>query len=134
MDEVGHRLPQRRAGYTQKGIVGGHKVYPAEVEDVILAQPNITDVVVSGEPHALLGAVVVARRLVDRLAAHPFLAAHQLDVKLTASVGVATPWACWRPPNSDSAATATSWARCSSGLYKRGSATQRRGGAVNFRS
>ena len=41
--------------------VGGQKVYPAEVEDVILAQPNITDVVVSGEPHALLGQIVVAR-------------------------------------------------------------------------
>jgi len=41
--------------------VGGQKVYPAEVEDVILAQPNITDVVVTGEPHALLGQIVVAK-------------------------------------------------------------------------
>jgi acyl-CoA synthetase (AMP-forming)/AMP-acid ligase II len=41
--------------------VGGQKVYPAEVEDVILAQPNITDVVVTGEPHALLGYIVVAK-------------------------------------------------------------------------
>jgi acyl-CoA synthetase (AMP-forming)/AMP-acid ligase II len=41
--------------------VGGQKVYPAEVEDVILAQPNITDVVVTGEPHALLGHIVVAK-------------------------------------------------------------------------
>src|SRR2546430_12711021 len=41
--------------------VGGQKVYPAEVEDVILALPNITDVVVTGEPHALLGHMVVAR-------------------------------------------------------------------------
>ena len=41
--------------------VGGQKVYPAEVEDVILAQPNIDDVVVVGEKHALLGQIVVAR-------------------------------------------------------------------------
>lgn len=41
--------------------VGGQKVYPAEVEDVILALPNIADVVVTGEPHALLGHMVVAK-------------------------------------------------------------------------
>jgi len=41
--------------------VGGQKVYPAEVEDTILALPNITDVVVCGEKHALLGNIVVAR-------------------------------------------------------------------------
>lgn len=41
--------------------VGGQKVYPAEVEDVILALPNITEVVVTGEPHALLGHIVVAK-------------------------------------------------------------------------
>jgi acyl-coenzyme A synthetase/AMP-(fatty) acid ligase len=41
--------------------VGGQKVYPAEVEDVILAQPNIVDVVVMGEKHALLGQIVVAK-------------------------------------------------------------------------
>ena len=46
--------------------VGGQKVYPAEVEDVILAQPNIADVVVTGEKHALLGHIVVAKvRLVE---------------------------------------------------------------------
>ena len=43
--------------------MGGQKVYPAEVEDVILAQPNIDDVVVVGEKHALLGQIVVARVL-----------------------------------------------------------------------
>lgn len=41
--------------------VGGQKVYPAEVEDVILELPNITEVVVVGEPHALLGHIVVAK-------------------------------------------------------------------------
>jgi acyl-CoA synthetase (AMP-forming)/AMP-acid ligase II len=40
--------------------VAGQKVYPAEVEDVILALPNVTDVVVKGEKHALLGYIVVA--------------------------------------------------------------------------
>lgn len=41
--------------------VGGQKVYPAEVEDVILGLPNISEAVVSGEKHALLGQIVVAR-------------------------------------------------------------------------
>jgi acyl-CoA synthetase (AMP-forming)/AMP-acid ligase II len=41
--------------------VGGQKVYPAEVEDVILAEPNIDDVVVVGLKHGLLGQIVVAR-------------------------------------------------------------------------
>ena len=41
--------------------VGGQKVYPAEVEDVILALENIDDVVVVGEKHALLGQIVVAK-------------------------------------------------------------------------
>lgn len=44
--------------------VGGQKVYPAEVEDVILALENIDDVVVVGERHALLGQIVVAKVVV----------------------------------------------------------------------
>ncbi|MCX6538565.1 MAG: sensor domain-containing diguanylate cyclase [Acidobacteria bacterium] len=36
------------------------------------------------------GAVVVARRVGQRLASYAFLAAHQLSVRLTASVGIAT--------------------------------------------
>jgi acyl-CoA synthetase (AMP-forming)/AMP-acid ligase II len=43
--------------------VGGQKVYPAEVEDVILELPNIDEVVVTGESHALLGHIVVAKVL-----------------------------------------------------------------------
>lgn len=43
--------------------VGGQKVYPAEVEDVILGLDNVSDVAVFGEAHALLGNVVVARVL-----------------------------------------------------------------------
>lgn len=40
--------------------VAGQKVYPAEVEDVILQLPGVSDVVVKGEKHALLGQIVVA--------------------------------------------------------------------------
>lgn len=40
--------------------VAGQKVYPAEVEDVILQLPRVTDVVVKAEKHALLGQIVVA--------------------------------------------------------------------------
>jgi acyl-CoA synthetase (AMP-forming)/AMP-acid ligase II len=41
--------------------VGGQKVYPAEVEDVILDLDNIVDVAVIGEAHPLLGQIVVAK-------------------------------------------------------------------------
>ncbi len=41
--------------------VGGQKVYPAEVEDVILGLDNIQDVAVYGEPHAMLGQIVAAK-------------------------------------------------------------------------
>ena len=41
--------------------VGGSKVYPAEVESVLLEMPGVRDVVVYGEPHPISGAVVVAR-------------------------------------------------------------------------
>jgi acyl-CoA synthetase (AMP-forming)/AMP-acid ligase II len=41
--------------------VGGQKVYPAEVEDVILAMDNVLEVAVMGEPHPLLGQIVVAK-------------------------------------------------------------------------
>lgn len=41
--------------------VGGQKVYPAEVEDVILGLENVLDAVVCAEKHSLLGQIVVAR-------------------------------------------------------------------------
>ena len=41
--------------------VAGQKVYPAEVEQMILDLDNVRDVAVYGEPHALLGQVVIAR-------------------------------------------------------------------------
>jgi acyl-CoA synthetase (AMP-forming)/AMP-acid ligase II len=41
--------------------VGGQKVYPAEVESVILDVSNIQDVAVFGEKHSMLGQIVVAK-------------------------------------------------------------------------
>lgn len=41
--------------------VAGQKVYPAEVENVILGLDNISDAVVVGEANPLLGQIVVAR-------------------------------------------------------------------------
>lgn len=43
--------------------VGGQKVYPAEVENIILELEEIEDVAVFGESHPLLGQVVVAKVL-----------------------------------------------------------------------
>jgi acyl-coenzyme A synthetase/AMP-(fatty) acid ligase len=40
--------------------VGGLKVYPAEVESVILGLQNVKDVVVFGEPNLITGQIVVA--------------------------------------------------------------------------
>lgn len=45
--------------------VGGQKVYPAEVENVILGLDNIRDVAVYGERHNLMGQIVVAKVLLD---------------------------------------------------------------------
>lgn len=41
--------------------VGGQKVYPAEIEDTILALDNIEDVSVYEEPHSMLGNIIVAK-------------------------------------------------------------------------
>ena len=46
--------------------VGGQKVYPAEVESVILEMENVQDVAVFGEANALLGQIVVARIVLSR--------------------------------------------------------------------
>ncbi|TKJ21501.1 fatty acid--CoA ligase family protein [Blastococcus sp. CCUG 61487] len=45
--------------------VGGQKVYPTEVEDVVLGVENVHDVAVRGEKHALLGQIVVATVVLD---------------------------------------------------------------------
>jgi acyl-CoA synthetase (AMP-forming)/AMP-acid ligase II len=48
-------------GRASEGInVGGEKVYPAEVESVLLTMPNVRDVTVYGKPNAVTGRVVVA--------------------------------------------------------------------------
>jgi long-chain acyl-CoA synthetase len=41
--------------------VAGEKVFPSEVENVLLTLPNVKDVVVSGEPNPLLGNIVTAK-------------------------------------------------------------------------
>jgi long-chain acyl-CoA synthetase len=46
--------------------VGGQKVYPAEVESVLLEIDNVRDVTVRGEPNPLLGQCVVAVVNLDR--------------------------------------------------------------------
>jgi long-chain acyl-CoA synthetase len=51
--------------------VGGQKVAPAEVEQVILELPFVRDALVSGEPHALLGQVVAARVALTAVAPAP---------------------------------------------------------------
>src|SRR5260221_4097020 len=42
-------------------IVGGEKVYPAEVEDLIAEMPDVLDVVVSAEANAITGQIVKAQ-------------------------------------------------------------------------
>lgn len=46
--------------------IGGQKVYPSEVENVILELDDIQDVVVYGEKHNLLGQIVVAKVVLNR--------------------------------------------------------------------
>jgi len=45
--------------------IGGRKVYPAEIEDVIVALDNIKDVAVFAEENAILGQIVVAKVVVN---------------------------------------------------------------------
>ncbi|MBL9037203.1 MAG: long-chain fatty acid--CoA ligase, partial [Archangium sp.] len=40
---------------------GGQKVYPAEIEDIILELENVQDVAVYSERNALLGNIIVAQ-------------------------------------------------------------------------
>ena len=52
--------------------VGGEKVYPAEIENILLEMDNIQDVTVWGEPNSIMGQIVVAR--VRLLESEDFLA------------------------------------------------------------
>jgi acyl-CoA synthetase (AMP-forming)/AMP-acid ligase II len=45
---------------TEVVISGGHNVYPAEVEDVLLSHPDVAEVAVSGTPSDEWGEVVTA--------------------------------------------------------------------------
>lgn len=40
--------------------VGGEKVYPAEIESILLGMPQVLDAVVTGEPNAIVGSIVKA--------------------------------------------------------------------------
>ena len=74
--------------------VGGDKVYPAEVESVIMEVDNIADVTVTGEPHPFTGEIVVAevttmndediREVVKRVRSHCFkkLPAFKVPVRI----------------------------------------------------
>ena len=46
--------------------VGGEKVYPAEVEDVIMEMPNVSDATVYRHDHPITGQVVAAAVVLDR--------------------------------------------------------------------
>jgi long-chain acyl-CoA synthetase len=46
--------------------VGGDKVHPSEVEEVILSMENVKDVTVFGEAHPIVGQIVAARVVLER--------------------------------------------------------------------
>lgn len=48
-------------------IVGGEKVYPAEIENVIIELESVIDVAVRGESHPLMGQIVCAKVYVESL-------------------------------------------------------------------
>ncbi len=83
-DRHGHLLGSRALVESAMVIRGCSR------ESDVVARYGGDEFVVVLPETASAGAVVVAGRVCERLARHPFLAAHQLDVRLTASVGVAT--------------------------------------------
>lgn len=74
--------------------VGGQKVYPAEVEEILLQQRNVVEASVCGEPHPLLGQIVTAKVLLNepedtsqlrrrlRLACQAALARYKVPAKI----------------------------------------------------
>jgi long-chain acyl-CoA synthetase len=77
--------------------VGGSKVYPAEVESVLLELDNVADVSVSGEPSPLTGQLVAATfRLVEpepldqfKMRLRQFCAARMSSYKIPARIRIA---------------------------------------------
>lgn len=77
--------------------VGGQKVYPAEIEEVIMTLPNVVDVAVSGERNPLLGQIIVAKVVLAepepadalktrvRLACREHLAPYKVPAKVVAA-------------------------------------------------
>lgn len=41
--------------------VGGHKFFPAELEEQLMAMPEVLDVTIRGEPHDMIGTAIVAQ-------------------------------------------------------------------------
>lgn len=70
--------------------VGGQKVYPAEVESVLLAMPGVVDATVVGAPHGLMGQVVTAKVVgdVQPRAVQAFCRARLADWKVPVRVAV----------------------------------------------
>ena len=93
--EVDGRWFRIRGRKTDIINVGGEKVYPAEVESVIMEVDNIADVTVTSEPHPFTGNIVVAevtvgsdedlKEVTRRVRAHCFkkLAPFKVPVKVT---------------------------------------------------
>lgn len=83
--------------------VGGQKVFPAEVESVLLEADNVLDATVRGEPHELMGSVVVAdvrlaepeepTALRERLRAFCLerLARYKIPVRFNATIDIGAP-------------------------------------------
>jgi acyl-CoA synthetase (AMP-forming)/AMP-acid ligase II len=46
--------------------IGGEKIYPIEVENVLKTMPQVLDVAISSEPHFLLGNLMIGRFQVDK--------------------------------------------------------------------
>ena len=97
------------AGSTEVVISGGHNVYPAEVEDVLLGYPDVVEVAVSGTPSDEWGEVVTAWVV-------PASAKLDVEALLAARRSGLAPYK--RPRivrHGGDVSRATRWARCSAG-------------------
>ncbi len=71
-------------------VEAGEVIRTCARESDVVARYGGDEFVVVLPDTASEGAVVVARRMRDRLAAHPFLLSQHLDIRLSASVGIAS--------------------------------------------